>query len=43
VSEAAASTGAAAEQVHAAASELSQQSEILRRNVETFLAEIKAA
>ncbi len=43
VSEAAGATGAAAEQVQTAAGELSQQSEILREKVETFLAEIKAA
>jgi methyl-accepting chemotaxis protein len=43
VTQAAASTGAAAEQVLGAASELSQQSETLRSRVETFLAAIKAA
>ncbi|GIK99221.1 MAG: hypothetical protein BroJett029_34300 [Alphaproteobacteria bacterium] len=43
VTEAAASTGAAASQVLAAANELSQQSEMLRGKVETFLAAIKAA
>jgi methyl-accepting chemotaxis protein len=43
VSEAAGATGAAAEQVQTAAGELSQQSEILRSKVETFLSEIKAA
>jgi methyl-accepting chemotaxis protein len=43
VSEAAASTGAAAGQVLSAAGELSMQSETLRSKVETFLAAIKAA
>ncbi len=43
VSEAASSTGAAAGQVLSAAGELTDQSEILRRKVESFLAEIKAA
>ncbi len=43
VTEAAASTGAAASQVLGAADELSQQSEALRGKVETFLAAIKAA
>lgn len=41
--EAAASTGAAASQMLGAANELSQQSEMLRGKVETFLAAIKAA
>ena len=43
VTEAAATTGAAAEQVLGAASELSQQSNILRGKVETFIAAIRAA
>jgi methyl-accepting chemotaxis protein len=43
VSEAATATGAAAEQVQTAAAELSEQAEIMRGKVETFLAEIKAA
>ena len=43
VTEAAASTGAAASQVLGAAGELSQQSEGLRAKVETFLAAVKAA
>jgi methyl-accepting chemotaxis protein len=43
VSEAAAQTGAAASQVLSAAGELSQQSETLRSEVDTFLANIRAA
>ncbi|HVI87906.1 MAG TPA: methyl-accepting chemotaxis protein [Dongiaceae bacterium] len=43
VSQAASMTGAAAEQVLGAASELSKQSDTLRRKVETFLSAIKAA
>jgi len=43
VTEAAASTGTASSQVLDAAGELSQQSEMLRSKVETFLAAIKAA
>ena len=43
VTEAASSTGAAASQVLGAAGELSQQSEVLRAKVETFLAAVKAA
>jgi methyl-accepting chemotaxis protein len=43
VTEAAASTGAAANQVLGASGELSQQSELLRSKVETFLAGVKAA
>ena len=43
VTEAAGETGAAAQQVLAASGELSKQSETLRRQVETFLSEIKAA
>jgi methyl-accepting chemotaxis protein len=43
VTEAAASTGAAANQVLGTAGELSQQSETLRAKVETFLAAVKAA
>jgi methyl-accepting chemotaxis protein len=43
VTEAAATTGAAAEQVLSAASELSQQSNVLRGKVETFIAAIRAA
>jgi len=43
VSQAASMTGAAAEQVLGAASELSQQSDTLRRKVEAFLSAIKAA
>ena len=43
VTEASASTGAAAEQVLGAAGELSKQSELLRGQVESFLAAVKAA
>ncbi len=43
VNQAATATGAAAEQVQSASAELSQQAEIMRAKVETFLAEIKAA
>lgn len=43
VSHAAASTGASAEQVLGVAGELSEQAELLRGKVETFLADIKAA
>ncbi|MDD3651290.1 methyl-accepting chemotaxis protein [Immundisolibacter sp.] len=43
VSQAAASTGAAAEQVLGVASELSEQAELLRGKVEAFLAAVKAA
>ena len=43
VTEAAAQTGAAATQVLGAAGELSQQSEMLKIKVETFLAEIRVA
>ena len=43
VTQAAGQTGAAATQVLGAASELSQQSEMLKTKVETFLAEIRAA
>ena len=43
VRQAAGDTGAAAQQVLLASSELSQQSETLRGQVETFLADIKAA
>ncbi len=43
VIEAAGETGAAAAQVQSAASELSEQSEALRRQVDTFLATVRAA
>ncbi len=43
VTEAAAETGTAAHQVLAASGELSDQSETVRRQVETFIAEIQAA
>jgi len=43
VSRAATDTGAAASQVLAAAGELSKQSETLRRDVESFLANVRAA
>lgn len=43
VSQAAASTGAAAEQVLGVASELSEQAELLRSKVEAFLAAVNAA
>jgi methyl-accepting chemotaxis protein len=43
VTKAAENTGAASAQTLAAASELSQQSEMLRRHVETFVAEVQAA
>ena len=42
VNEAAGSTGAAAEQVLSAASELSRESEGLRHKVEDFLAAVRA-
>ncbi len=43
VNEAAASTGAAADQVLAASSDLSEQAETLRQKVETFLSAVKSA
>lgn len=43
VNEAAGSTGAAAEQVLAASSELSEQSEMLRQKVGTFLDAVRSA
>ncbi len=43
VSQAASETGTAAGQIHSTAGELSQQSEILRAEVDKFLARVRAA